>query len=226
VVELIPIFRPAALKWLRNENLAIILIFAAHILLSAIFRTLALIAVWIWVFVLVSKSGRPLLGLRRPAHWIWWLVGPIAGSGLFGVSFYWITSAVGWNPLNPFHAMVDVISITAWLPGIAPLWASVILVGFGWLVESPLLEEPIFRGFLQTGIGRRWGIWAAIVLQAALFSLLHPLNSLYWIVSIFTAGLVYGLLAHYSKSIWPAVLAHSLYNAGVLWLAFNAATIF
>lgn len=89
---------------------------------------------------------------------------------------------------------------------------------------APLIEEPLFRGFLwgylrQLNWRESW-IW---LVQAALFTSAHiyfanqfPLT--FW-VFIPAAGLLFGLLTWKSRSIAPAILAHALINGSVYVLA-------
>ena len=89
---------------------------------------------------------------------------------------------------------------------------------------APLIEEPLFRGFLwgylrQLNWREGW-IW---LVQAALFTSAHlyfanqyPLT--FWVL-IPAAGLLFGLLTWGSRSIAPAILAHALINGSVYVLA-------
>ena len=83
-------------------------------------------------------------------------------------------------------------------------------------------EEVAFRGFILSGLRREYRAWSAIVLSALLFGFLHVLLSLFQ--QLFNAtllGLVLGLLAVKSRSLWPGVAFHAMNNglAVVLGLA-------
>ena len=75
-----------------------------------------------------------------------------------------------------------------------------------------------FRGFIFSGLIRTYRTGTAIVLSAFLFGFLHVLLSLFQ--QLFGAtllGLVLGLIAVRSRSLWPGVLFHFINNAiGVL----------
>ncbi len=85
------------------------------------------------------------------------------------------------------------------------------------LGASAVMEEPLFRGFLW-GILRKagWKDFWTWVFQAVLFDFSHIY---YWkvfpisILSVFLAGLFFGLLAWRSKSISTSIVAHSIINA-------------
>jgi sodium transport system permease protein len=77
-----------------------------------------------------------------------------------------------------------------------------------------LTEEIAFRGYILSGLQRTYKPGTAIVLSALLFGFLHVLLSLF--VQLFGAtllGLVLGLIAIRTGSLWPGVLFHFLNNA-------------
>lgn len=81
-----------------------------------------------------------------------------------------------------------------------------------------ITEEIAFRGFILSGLGKSYRTGTAIVISAFLFGFLHVLLSLFQ--QLFGAtllGLVLGLIAVRSRSLWPGVLFHFINNAiGVL----------
>jgi membrane protease YdiL (CAAX protease family) len=84
-----------------------------------------------------------------------------------------------------------------------------ILHAFAYLVFY-ISWEFYFRGFLQSGLTPRFGIWGAILVQVALSCIIHigkPDSEIY---SSILGGLVWGVLVYRSKSIWPAVATHWL----------------
>jgi membrane protease YdiL (CAAX protease family) len=84
-------------------------------------------------------------------------------------------------------------------------------------VLAGFCEELLFRGAIQTPIERRLPPWAAIFLTAVLFGAFHfDLNGLPIRTGL---GMLLGWLAWRSGSIFPAMLAHGLYDATVLAIA-------
>jgi sodium transport system permease protein len=74
-------------------------------------------------------------------------------------------------------------------------------------------EEFAFRGYILSGLERDYRPWTAILLSAFLFGLLHVLLSLFHqLFNSTLLGVVLGLLAIRSRSIWPGVLFHLMNN--------------
>jgi membrane protease YdiL (CAAX protease family) len=77
-------------------------------------------------------------------------------------------------------------------------------------VAAPLLEEALLRGVVLGALRRRFGVWPAIAVSAVAFALLHA--SPWSLLPLTVLGVALGWLAVRSRSLWPAVAAHVLYN--------------
>ncbi|MEJ7639339.1 MAG: CPBP family intramembrane glutamic endopeptidase [Singulisphaera sp.] len=80
-------------------------------------------------------------------------------------------------------------------------------------VVPAICEEFAFRGFILSGMQRGHSTRSAILLSRLLFGFLHVLMSIFQ--QLFNAtllGLVLGLLAIRSGSIFPGILFHALNN--------------
>ncbi|MFP5068358.1 CPBP family intramembrane glutamic endopeptidase [Pseudonocardia nantongensis] len=86
-------------------------------------------------------------------------------------------------------------------------------------VLVPVAEELLFRG-IGYGALRRYGVWVAVPASSAIFALAHGINVV--LVIAFLLGVVCALLYERSRSIWPAVVAHAVFNAS----GFLIATLF
>jgi sodium transport system permease protein len=76
-----------------------------------------------------------------------------------------------------------------------------------------ITEELAFRGYILSGLRRTYSEGTSILLSALLFGILHVLISLFQ--QLFGAtllGLVLGLIAIRTRSLWPGVLFHFLNN--------------
>ena len=93
-----------------------------------------------------------------------------------------------------------------------------LLLFVGGAVVAPVVEEIFFRGFVFTGLGRRWGWSRAALASAGLFALAHFLPTA--LLPIFILGLIFAYLYQISGSIWPAILMHMLTNTLALSAAY------
>lgn len=78
------------------------------------------------------------------------------------------------------------------------------------VIIAPIVEELFFRGFLFQAL-KPHSSWAAYLVSAGFFALLHPP------VALMVEGLLIGLFLAYlvakTKSIWPGVVIHAINNA-------------
>jgi membrane protease YdiL (CAAX protease family) len=89
-----------------------------------------------------------------------------------------------------------------------------LLLLFGGAIVAPFVEEVFFRGFVFTGLSRKWDWKKAALVSAGLFALAHVVPTTF--LPIFILGLVFAFLYQSSGSIWPAILMHTLFNAANL----------
>ncbi|MEO0453583.1 MAG: CPBP family intramembrane glutamic endopeptidase [Verrucomicrobiota bacterium] len=82
------------------------------------------------------------------------------------------------------------------------------------IVCAPLLEETLFRGYLQRQLLRTpLGKTPVIVLVAILFSVSHLQYGVIDLFYVFGLGLILGYVRQHSGSLWPCILIHLLWNA-------------
>jgi membrane protease YdiL (CAAX protease family) len=73
-------------------------------------------------------------------------------------------------------------------------------------LSAGVVEEWFFRGFLQPRMG--------ILLSTVLFALAHfSYGQPFMLVGITLLSLIYGLLVKWRQNIWPAIAAHTLFDA-------------
>lgn len=88
-----------------------------------------------------------------------------------------------------------------------PLW--LILIPFA--VAPAFCEEIAFRGFVLSGLARSGRTWLAIVISSLLFGVMHMIPQ-----QVFNAallGVVLGIVAIRSRSLWPCVIFHFCFNS-------------
>jgi len=84
------------------------------------------------------------------------------------------------------------------------------------ILLGPVAEEVLFRGAFQGTLRRLWGPETAVLATALIFAFAHQ-NPIAFPL-LFVGGLTLGIVRELSGSLFPAVLFHVLYNAGVTYL--------
>ena len=79
------------------------------------------------------------------------------------------------------------------------------------VVVAPLTEELLFRGLILHGFLRWYRPGTAIVLSALLFALVHV--NPYQFPTGFFAGMLLGWVFVATRSLWPCLFLHALFNA-------------
>jgi membrane protease YdiL (CAAX protease family) len=80
-------------------------------------------------------------------------------------------------------------------------------------IAAPLSEEAAFRGYAQGMLERAWGsAGAAIIGSSVLFAAVHVIQglSLAKLGLYFTAGMIFGVIAYLTNSLWASMVVHSL----------------
>jgi len=151
---------------------------------------------WVWVrdfhwretLNLFGASGR-VLGLSVLLGVLLW---PVASA--ITIPFEWLMSLIGPSPDLPTpQTLGQTITFAALLTVIAPL-----------------VEEPMFRGFVMRGwlpLGAGW----AIAASGVLFGMLH--GQLAQLVGLSLVGGLLGYVSLRSGSIVPGMIIHGVFNA-------------
>ncbi|MEJ2086063.1 MAG: CPBP family intramembrane metalloprotease [Acidobacteriota bacterium] len=149
-----------------------------------------------------TRSWKTQLGFRAKSIWRELGLGLIAGVGAWllvlvvlvvvGMTIWWL----GGEEMLPQQP-----------PPLIP-WIAALPLGFKLLVSvsAGVSEEIFFRGFLQPRMG--------LAASTGLFVLAHAsYEQPIMLVGILILSLVYGLLAQWRQTIWPAIAAHALFDA-------------
>jgi membrane protease YdiL (CAAX protease family) len=176
--------------------------------LAAIAVNLLLGAVFVWWFVLRPAAVRNLparatLRLRGPGASARWL--PLLGAALVAHVIAYLVVFARFIPLPPESELLEAY-LRRPFGGAAVFTLAVVI--------APLLEEFFFRGWMQRTLERRYDPMVAIVVTAAAFAALH-LDAFGFVVRL-AFGLLVGYLAYSTRSVWPGVVLHATYNAGVM----------
>jgi len=148
---------------------------------------------------------RSFLALRRPTSW-----GRAAGISMLVI----VAVAVAITAVTPFGSPgkeQGLVPETFDSHRVAQFaaWAAVVAV------VGPIVEELTFRG-VGYGLLERFGRTSAVILVGLAFGLIHGLALGFPVIATFGIGLAY--LRSRTESIYPCILLHACFNAGVLAL--------
>jgi len=87
-------------------------------------------------------------------------------------------------------------------------------------VVAPFAEELVFRGLLFPWLRARLGVPAAVLLSALVFATLHGAAIL--VPALTVVGAAFAVIYQRCGSLWPAIVAHSVFNGIMIVLLYAA----
>lgn len=90
-----------------------------------------------------------------------------------------------------------------------------ILLFIGTVIIASVVEESVFRGFLQITLENHLNVTKAVIYSSIFWALIHGI--LFWAVQIFLMGVILGYLAWRTKSIIPSAICHAINNGMALF---------
>ena len=217
------------LAWLRTLMLALtVYVFlpalrlnlpriAARIRLSALHVYYLLIAFWEVVTVgilllLVRSEGLPLstLGFKGgiSLEGVLYALGGVLVGGLLYPAIQRLMKALGWpmfwrrsEDRDPFPHTSDHLATKG---GIVAMILVVVVV-------IPLLEEIIYRGYVQTALMQHLdSVFVSFLLSSLIFASVHALSGPGFMLLIFLGAFLISFVYWKTGSIYPCVLMHGL----------------
>lgn len=187
---------------------------------------ISMMMIWPIPWILSAREGRSAIGLRRPDHLIWFVFGSLAAAVTLVLCALAAWAAFGTGGANWFvHHALMLRDILLEVPADMSIAVQYLIVTGPALIFSPLAEEFLFRGYLMESYSRRWGPRSGMIVQAGAFTLVHlahyglnPFNPMLlavWLPSMFLAAVVLGWIVRRSGSLWPAIVAHAVFNAAM-----------
>ena len=120
---------------------------------------------------------------------------------IFALSSDVFTRLLG-RPIVP-EFMVQIYETASFVP---LLWVA-------FIVSAPLFEEVFFRGFLFKGFQHsQLGPIGTILLTSLAWTVLHPQYGAYELGTIFVLGILFGIARLQTRSIYPPLAMHALFN--------------
>ena len=152
-----------------------------------------------------GQSPLATSGLGRP-----WLAGLGWGFALGAVNFFALAVPLMWlsRQLLP-QEVLDAFDTSKIFQNQRPVDLGFLIAGV--CLSAPICEELFFRGTVQKGLLERLEPQRAVVMCALIFSAFHldPVGFL----ARFELGVLFGLLALRTGSLWPSIAAHFANNA-------------
>ena len=155
--------------------------------------------------LLSARPWKERLGLRRPAiSTRTWLALALATptiqvcSALFASLFFDLS-----KPSSQLEQLSNLLLGQSGLGLVLVVLCAAVLPG--------LSEELFFRGFVREGLSRRHGFVLAILVPAVFFAAAHmdPMHA----TAVLPLGIWFGLIAWWTRSTIPAMIAHATNNA-------------
>lgn len=166
----------------------------------------------LWLFWRAYKKAVVLkaLGLHRRLNWRDIGFAAIGAMAYFALYFIILISV---NAILPVDTSQEQAVGFDHATGGALLLAFISLV-----ILPPIVEEIMFRGFLFSGLKRRFGITIAIVFTSILFAAPHLLTGkegLLWVAAIdtFSLSIVLCYLREITGALYAPILVHAIKNS-------------
>jgi len=107
-------------------------------------------------------------------------------------------------------------------PGLAERSMAVFALHVGVLITYYIGWELLFRGVIQTSMMPRLGVAGAIAVQTLASTLAHTARPASELIGSIAAGIIWGIFAYRTKSIWPVFVHHVLLGVTVdYWICFG-----
>ncbi len=174
-----------------------------------------------WVSLLImglqlrKEQRHQLIGVFTPNLWTWSRT--IAAAIGLSIAALTLNALYGRWVLKSIESQAQT---TAIVKGLDSTGAKVI--GFlAIVVIGPIVEEMLFRGYLQTALSKRMKPWLAIVLASGAFAAIHLQPAAFPMLAL--VGGVFGFLYHRTGSLRVSMALHML-NNGLAFAALLAST--
>lgn len=125
----------------------------------------------------------------------------------------------------PLALAIDFVKLEIWDVAEKHFWVPLLLFPL-FLVTPAIGEELVYRGVLQNSLEKKWGIWAALAIQAVIFGVSHINNkaggcefpNFPYVIFSAIAGLGYGIVFWRTRSLLASATTHVLVD--LTWKVF------
>ena len=115
------------------------------------------------------------------------------------------------NLISSYYGIApEMQDVIRWLLEEKSIFVIVSLVFFG-IIIAPVMEEIIFRGFIQSALKNSFGRQYAIIISASLFAAVHM--DIFAFLQIFILGILLGNLYERTRTLTASIVVHILHNS-------------
>ncbi|MGM9992316.1 MAG: lysostaphin resistance A-like protein [Candidatus Bruticola sp.] len=132
--------------------------------------------------------------------------------GMAGFIMAILTAAL-MSTITSIVTKVTAQSINPILKLLAEAPTSVFIMFFFLVISGPIYEEIIYRGLLFSGLRGAISAVGAATVSSLMFSMIH--GDPQGVLILGGLGAVFCALRYYSGSLWPSIIAHSMWNCQV-----------
>ena len=164
---------------------------------------------WLGLVLAIAVDRWDLLALRKPRSW-----GAAARLGIASVfAIYALEAIVSVLPLPQSPSKEQGLTPTHWEPAHAGAFAANVVL---FAVVAPIVEELTFRGVGQSLLSFL-GRWPSIAIVGLAFGLAHGLIE--GLLVLVPFGMALAWLRDRTKSVYPGMVVHALFNGLALALS-------
>lgn len=96
---------------------------------------------------------------------------------------------------------------------------SPIVIAMSLVLLPALCEELLIRGVALYEYGK-YGVAVSVLMTSVIFALFH--GSPATMLSLFAAGVIYAVMTHLFRSVWPAFICHAINNALAVYISYHS----
>ena len=196
---------------------------------------LGFLLMWFVPWVFLVKVGRKEIGLTLPKGGGWIAIAPLVGLAFAFICYLLGTVLYGSSDEHWFQSIAAKFFEDERVLQM-PLNKLFLMFTIPAVIFSPIGEEILFRGSIQSAVEKRWGLFMGIGVGAFLFSTVHLFHHglmrgedglkvfwisgfLWWLLMMITSVGFSWLRLKY-QSLLPAIIGHSFYNLGMNYTIF------
>lgn len=198
--------------------------------------SLVFVAMWILPLILLNRSGRHEIGLKRPAKNLWiYLALPL---GILFSAFVWFAGERLYGAeISNWYVYISQSYVFPTAPADAQEYFMYFLIFAGTsMVFSPIGEEILYRGMIHRCFSEKYGVKKASYIDNWAFALTHLAHfgiifnagqwevlwvpALIWVALMSRAARIFSGCRNGSGSVWTAVIAHAGFNLAMTYFIF------